>query len=334
MKIVIRVLLIVIAVVILAIGGGILYVMTAKPDVEQVKSANIKTDSLTIARGKYLAENVATCSDCHSPRDFTKFSGPIIPGKEYSGNTEDFTESRGFPGNYYAANLTPANLSRYSDDELLHTIATGVNLEGEPLFPVMPYLKYRHAAKEDLEAIIAYLRTLEPIESEVPESEPSFPMNIINRMIPKSAEFGQIPDKSDKVAYGRYMANLAACSDCHTPMNKGRAIKGMEFAGGREFPMPSGAVLRSHNLTPDRSTGIGTWPEKMFVRTFKQYADSNYVPQHVKLGEFNTVMPWMAYSGMSEEDLKAIYVFLMSLEPIENYVSRWSTPAEVAAMNK
>ena len=52
--------------------------------------ANNKEDSLkkVIARGDYLANHVAPCMDCHSKRDFTKFSGPIVPGTEGMGGEE------------------------------------------------------------------------------------------------------------------------------------------------------------------------------------------------------------------------------------------------------
>lgn len=61
----------------------------------------------------------------------------------------------------------------------------------------------------------------------------------------------------------------------------------------------------------------------MFVRTFKQYQDSSYVIPQVKEGDFVTMMPWIMYATMEEEDLKAIYAYLQSLEPISNEIEKF-----------
>jgi hypothetical protein len=78
------------------------------------------------------------------------------------------------------------------------------------------------------------------------------------------------------------------------------------------------------NITPD-PTGIGSWDKATFVSRFKMYADSGYVPQKVKAGEFNTVMPWTMYAGMSKQDLEAIYTYLKTLKPANNVVERFKT---------
>ncbi len=59
------------------------------------------------------------------------------------------------------------------------------------------------------------------------------------------------PDTSDTVDYGKYFTTMDSCADCHTPIEKGERIKGMEFAGGMEFKLPGGGIVRSANITPD-----------------------------------------------------------------------------------
>ena len=73
----------------------------------------------------------------------------------------------------------------------------------------------------------------------------------------------------------------------------------------------------------DGATGLGKWTEEQFIQRFKQYADSNYVAQEIKDNEFNTVMPWIMFSGMTEHDLSSIFTYLKSLEPIENSFIRF-----------
>lgn len=104
---------------------------------------------------------------------------------------------------------------------------------------------------------------------------------------------------------------------------KGLPIAGMELAGGFEFSIVSGGIVRSANITQDVSTGIGNWTEDDFVKRFKLYSDSTYVSNKVEKGNFNTIMPWTMYSGMKEQDLKAIYAYLKTIKPIRNNVAKF-----------
>jgi hypothetical protein len=103
-------------------------------------------------------------------------------------------------------------------------------------------------------------------------------------------------------------------------VNKGTKIPGTEFGGGREFDFPNGTVVTSSNITFDKATGIGNWDRNMFIRKFKQYVDSGYVPRAIAGGEFNTPMPWLMYAGMTESDLAAIYAYIGTVKPISNQV--------------
>lgn len=177
-----------------------------------------------------------------------------------------------------------------------------------------------------MESIIEYLRSLKPIENTVPESKPDFPMNFIINTIPKEPNFLKRPSPDDAVAYGGYLFNAASCAVCHSKQEKGEPIAGMELAGGFEFPMVTGGVSRSANITQDEVTGIGKWSEEDFVKRFKSYTDSSYVSNKVSKGNFNTVMPWTMYGGMKEQDLKAIYAYLKTIKPIRNSVEKFVNP--------
>ncbi|HEY5919236.1 MAG TPA: cytochrome C, partial [Chryseolinea sp.] len=96
------------------------------------------------------------------------------------------------------------------------------------------------------------------------------------------------------------------------------------FGGGREFGFPDGSRVSSANITPDKETGIGNWTREQFVARFKMYTDSSYVLPSVGPGEFNTIMPWTMYAGMTEEDLSAIFAYLQTVAPISNQVTKFS----------
>jgi mono/diheme cytochrome c family protein len=319
LKIVVYTLLFIFVVVI----GLVTYVKIALPNVGPAPVVKIDNAPDRIERGRYLAHSVAACMDCHSTRDWTKFSGPLVEGTLGKGG-EKFDQQFGFPGVYYSKNITPKGISRYTDGELYRAITTGVNKEGKAMFPVMPYPYYGKMDPDDIYCIIAYLRTLAPIDNQVAQSVSDFPMNIIINIIPKKGTPGKRPDTSDHLAYGAYLVNASGCIECHTKANKGQIIPEMAFMGGREFILRDGSKVRSSNITPAAQTGIGSWTDEVFVSRFAAYADPNYKPKAVENGEFNTIMPWTMYGKMTRSDLEAIFTYLKSLPPKENAVEKFS----------
>ena len=322
MKKVLKIVGIALLAIILLIVIAVVYVNSAFPKVDPAPELSFEYTPELVARGEYLANHVAVCMDCHSTRDFSKFSGPPTPGT-YGKGGDRFDQSMGMPGIFYAKNITPAGISRYTDGELFRVITTGVTKEGHALFPLMPYPYYGQMDERDIHAIIAYVRSLPAIENEVPPAEPDFPFNIILKTIPVNASPQTRPEKTDLIAYGRYMATFSGCVECHTPVEKGQIIKELAFSGGREFPMPGG-MLRTPNLTPHQ-TGLANWTEDMFLARFKAY--ENY-EQSVPMGEFNSIMPWTMYAGMDSLDLKAIFAYLLTVEPIEHTVIRYEPAGE------
>ncbi len=291
------------------------------------QQANAKEDSIknVIARGEYLANHVAACIHCHSQRDFSKFSGPVIPGTEGEGG-EKFSHDMldAIPGTIYARNITPDNetgIGTWTDDEILRAITQGINKNGDTLFPLMPYATFNRMAKEDLMSIIAYIRTLKPIKNKVPARQLMIPISMAypGPMLQKSVDSNMRPPESDQVKYGGYLTAMAGCSDCHTPYVKGQPDFSHVFAGGNVFNMGKYKVA-SANLTPD-STGLGNWTEERFLNKFTVCRDEkgyNYDP-----GNANTVMPISAFAGMTDNDLKAIYAYLRTVKPINNLVIKY-----------
>ncbi|MGE8426741.1 MAG: c-type cytochrome [Sphingobacterium sp.] len=305
---------------VIILGGAFLllilaatYVRFSKPDIGPAPVLKIERTAARIERGKYLANHVAVCMDCHSKRDWSTFSGPVIPGT-LGGGGEKFGKEAGFPGTIYSTNLTPYQLSSWTDGEIYRAVTGGVGKAGRALFPVMGYHRFGQMDKEDIYSIIAYLRTLPVIKNEVPEGELDFPVNLLNRLSPALATHQSLPSPADTIKYGAYLVNTAGCVDCHSKQDKGKIVPGTEFAGGMEFKQANG-IVRAPNITMDPNTGIGNWTEELFVNRFKIYADSSYTMHKLTKDELNSPMPWKMYAGMNRQDLKAIYRYLKSLEP-------------------
>lgn len=313
----------VLAIVLIALGA-VSYISYALPNVGASPDMNIRITADKVERGKYLAWHVMMCADCHSIRDFSYFAGPPTPGTEFAGG-DIFDHTLGFPGRFIASNITPAGIGDWTDGELYRLITTGVKRDGEPIFPVMPYQNYGKMAPEDIKSVIAYLRTLPAVETNHPKSKADFPFNLILRTIPEKAAPTQKPHESDRIAYGEYLFISAACGDCHTQFEKG-SFTGPVGGGGREFSPPDGSVIRSANITP-HETGIAHYTRDLFIERFKTYTDTDFNLPKVKPGQFQTIMPWTMYAGMKEEDIGAIYDFLITLEPFENHVIPFS-PSE------
>ncbi|MBZ0274021.1 cytochrome C [bacterium] len=293
--------------------------MTRFPDVDAPPAWNVEPSAELIARGQYLANHVMVCLDCHGEREWNYFSGPMKPGTAGRGG-EVFNHDMGIPGEIYSKNITPAGIGDWSDGEIARAVTSGVSKDGTSLFPIMPWPYYAQASEDDIRAVIAYIRTLSPKEYTAPPRELDFPLNIIVRTMPKPMNLRPETPKPGDADYGKYTVTIAGCVECHTQVNdKGQILAGREFAGGREFK-GSGLDVRSANISPDEETGIGGWTKEDFVLRFKGF-DS---PEAAKLPPdamgYQTVMPWLMYAGMTEDDLGAIYDYLRTVPAIKNSV--------------
>jgi mono/diheme cytochrome c family protein len=115
----------------------------------------------------------------------------------------------------------------------------------------------------------------------------------------------------DLVARGQYIFSLAGGCACHT------APKGTPNAGGREIPLPL-AKLYSTNITSDKETGLGNW-------TDEQIRDAMVKGLRPNGEKLLPVMPYEAYSGMAEEDMKALIAYLRTLKPVRKEIPRLKT---------
>lgn len=313
------------AVCIAALLAGLTW--TACKDKKSEPTGKDGSDSLkkVLERGEYLANHVAGCIDCHSKRDFNKYSGPVIPGTEGGGGFVFDEKLLGFPGKIYGRNITPDNetgIGTWTDEEIIKAVTLGISKNGDTLFPLMPYMSYNHMAKSDLLSIIAYIRTIKPIRNKVEARVLPMPMAMIypGPMLQPTVDGNVLPPSSDKVKYGEYLTTMADCAACHSPANPdGSPDMTRRFAGGYVFDAGLFKVGVA-NITPD-STGIGSWSEEKFLQKFTHYREEkNY---NFNPGRENTIMPLSEYAGMTDDDLKAIYAFLRTVKPVVNKVEKY-----------
>ena len=313
-----------VALIIIAVASLLTYVKAALPKVKPAPDMKVNATPEMVKRGQYLATRVCLCVDCHSERDFSKYGGPLVESTTGQGG-EIFDQRYGFPGKIVPKNITPYKLADWTDGEIYRTITTGVSKDGHALFPLMPYQNYGKMDPYDIKCIVAYIRTLPSVKKENIETELDFPLNFIVNTIPEEAQPQTIPDKKDELKYGEYMTNAANCAGCHTKEEKGKKV-GEPFAGGFEFNMPDGSVIRSANITPDNETGIGMLTREMFIQKFRAFADSNYHAPTVKPGQVNTLMPWDMYGRMDTTDLGAIYSYLRTVKAVKGTIVHYTAP--------
>jgi mono/diheme cytochrome c family protein len=313
-----RVVLWIVTVFAVVVLGGLVYLGLAYPKKQDARGITIEATPELVARGDYLFNQVAACVVCHTPHEPSVSGGLVDPGRIGEGGVPF---PLGSAGTLYSKNVTPSALGEWTDGEIVRALRDGVSAKGAPLFPLMPYFNYRQLSERDIHALVAYMRTLPPRPSDVPDRELGFPMRLIVRMMPGPAgPYPEEPSRVDVVEYGRYLVTAASCADCHSPSDRGQPIPGRELSGGNPFPTGDGWVARSANITPDSATGIGAWTRERFVGAFKSRATGSAGPSEA--AERRSPMPWITYAGMTEEDLGAIYDYLRTVEPVRNEVVR------------
>jgi hypothetical protein len=291
---------------------GIMIMSKSAPDAPDI---TIEITPERLERGEYLVNNVSGCAHCHSPAHKGQIDWSVREKFDLSGGGQ-FGKDMGLPGNLYPANLTPYNLKEHTDGEIYRAITQGWGLDGRAMFPIMPYGSYSKMDKEDIYSIIAYIRSVPAVESQSKKSELDFPVNIIAKMFfPRDINHQSIPDKSNKVEYGKYLVNAGGCGDCHTPMPEGGGppIEESYLSGGHNMIDVDGKSYKVKNLTPHED-GIKGMSEENFLALFRIYSPSSTTQTEYYSWEAN-LMPWETYSGMTDDDLTSIYAYLQSIEP-------------------
>jgi mono/diheme cytochrome c family protein len=275
------------------------------------------TDSAVIAHGSYLVYGAAHCAYCHVPveRISEVAAGKKIPLS--GGGSFDIP-----PGIFMTPNLTPDNetgIGKLTDGELARALRYSVNHNNKFM---VPFMAFQDISDDDLTAIISFLRAQEPVTNAVPPNEYRFlgkallTLGMLKPAGPTKSIKSVVKDST--IEYGSYIANsVANCVGCHTDrdMKTGEFI-GEPFAGGFTMEAEPFAVLHkgykyvTPNLTPDAGTGIMTdWSEEQFISRMKGGRVFEGSP-----------MPWEAFATIDEVDIKALYLYLQSLDPVPNEI--------------
>ena len=296
-----RVLVGLVAVLIVIFGAGLGALFLFFPRTSPPASGRFERTPERLERGRYLVEHVTDCLDCHSERDWRRYSGPIVAGTRGRGAKLTFLGSA-----THSANITPHGIGDWTDGEIARAISAGVGKDGRPVSPMMPYDTYAKLSRTDLEAIVVHLRTLPAIAHDPPPGVEPLLESLLGRLLPHPADPAPEPDRSSSPEYGRYLVTIAECDYCHR----------LDFSGGASFEPPGSPKIVSGNITPS-AAGIGATSRDEFIGRFKAFAAPEVLEAPVPPGAENTVMPWVRYAGMTEEDLGAIWDYLQTVPPVE-----------------
>jgi len=270
-----------------------------------------------LERGRYLFTSQTGCSGCHSLHDWTAHDAPILPNGEGVGQVMWFKD---LPGRIVAPNITPdpdTGSGKWTDDQLARAIREGIGHDGRALFPMMPYEQLRHMSDEDLASLIVFIRSLTPVRHEQPPTEIIFPVKYLIRSAPEPVtQPVSGPDRSDPLKWGQYLVTIASCNECHSPRSKGQVVAGMDYSGGFTLDGPWGSAA-SANITPDAS-GIGYYDDVLFLQVMRT--------GYVRARKLNSIMPFGEFKNMTDDDLKAMFVYLKTLKPVKHRVDNSLPP--------
>ena len=266
-----------------------------------------------VERGGYLVNTIMACGNCHSPRDA---DGKLIADRAFSGglafNTSAFIAT--------APNITPdkeTGIGSWSDAEIRHALVEGTRpnhgrLAGVPLAAIMPANFYKALLPEDLDAVVAYLRSVKPIRNEVPD--PVYKAPVRRDPYPDADAGFNKAMLADPVKRGAYLVTIGHCMECHSAWSRGVSdFKAGLGAGGRVFPPREGSPEGAPgtvvpNITPHPTAGIGAWTDAEIVRAIT----------HGIARDGRPLKPPMAYGYYAElksSDLADIVAYLRSVPP-------------------
>jgi mono/diheme cytochrome c family protein len=260
-------------------------------------AANVHAADPQVERGRYLMNSIVACGNCHTPQGP---KGPL-PNMNLAGGMA-FDEK---PFTAFASNITPdkeTGIGRWTDAQLIRAIREGRRPDDSVIGPPMPIASYRGMSDKDVKALVAYMRTVEPVNHHAPRS-------VYRAPLPTSygPPVGKVPDvsRANKVAYGRYLAGpLGHCMECHSkpgPQGAPDLVGGLG-AGGMVFNGPWGESIAT-NLTP---TGLSKWSDA----DIKKVITTGVRPDGKRL---KPPMGTDYYAKMSAPDLDALVAYLRSL---------------------
>lgn len=261
-----------------------------------VANIHVAGTAAQIARGQQLAH---ICESCHSEQNQQPLSGA------------NFAAKFGFPplGTLYAPNLTPSgNIKDWTDGEVIRAIREGVHQNGRSLL-IMPSDGFRYLSDDDVQALVAYLRSQPATGGPTPTNQ----FNVLGAIFLNLSDFRTAQQPVANVpapqpgtpAYGKYMVDIIGCRGCHGDQLQGRVDNGQ--------PGPPAG--------PNLTKIVPNWTQEQFMTFFNTglRPDGSPVPTLTLPSGFTEPrMPWpLVRASTTDDELKAIYTYLHNLPPVE-----------------
>ena len=268
-----------------------------------------------VAKGKYVFGAAGGGCGCHTE-----------PGKAATGLNAGGRRFDAPFGTVYSTNITPdreTGIGAWTDEQLITAIRLGRRPNGERLIPVHPFMAFNGLAEEDLQALVAYLRTVPPIHQpnqpkkiSVPLFESVFLPAWLAAFAAKETPPPTAPTSG--VARGEYLVRAVGhCGECHTPRGLTQAVDNSRFLAGNPKG-PENSVVP--NITPDKDTGL-TWSEEEIA----DYLATGNKPDGDVAGSLmgQIIQGTSAgYKDLTKADRLAIARYLKTVPPIKLKVSK------------
>lgn len=245
------------------------------------ETISVPGDSAALERGRHLASAIGKCVDCH--------------GENLGGTVMDM----GPFGSFSPPNLTAGrggNPAR-TDADWVRAIRHGVGDGGRPLV-FMPSLAFHPMNEADLAALIAYLKSVPPVDTMLPPTRLGPIARLVLALTPEkllaaaaidhAAPFPAAVPPGPTAAYGAYLADIGGCTYCH-----GTNLKGGIHEGPPEVPP-------SADLTP--AGKLGSWSEEDFRKALRE----GLRPDGSVIDPF---MPWRLTRLMTDEEIGAVWAY-------------------------
>lgn len=254
----------------------------------------IPTDAASIDRGKHITRAITKCVACH---------GDDLGGEVMINNV--------LLGRVASVNLTKGSGGRgnsLTDAQIVTAIRHGVGGDGRGLF-IMPSATYQYLGDDDVAAIVAYVRSVPPVN----RAEPASRLGPLGRALVAAKQFQPseafeidhtakrqpVPAAGPTAEYGKYLVTVGACKVCHGPTLSGGVIE------GPPSPVPAA------NITPE---GLKAYDEASFSRALRE---------GIRPGgtAINPSMPWKLTREMNDVEIQAVWNYLQTVpsKPFGNH---------------
>jgi mono/diheme cytochrome c family protein len=284
----------------LGVAGGFAFWFLTKPKVVLADALGDYTADLANGATMFHAGGCAECHATPGSKDKTKLGGGLALKSPF--------------GTFNVPNVSPDSkhgIGAWTEAQFVTAVMKGTSPSGAHLYPAFPYASYAHMRIEDVRDLFAYMRTLPPVESEVPPHALQFPFNIRRGvglwklLYLDERPFSPDPARSEAWNRGAYLVNGPVhCAECHSPRNLlGGIVESQRFAGG---PNPEGRGWIP-NISPK---GIGDWSEKDVAYML----ESGLTPEGDSVGGSMAAVVRNT-AQLSSDDRMAIATYIKSLPP-------------------